>query len=542
MPNYFATFEIDERECRVLHLKKQKTALSVEDSFTIPFPDDLPENTEEAIKIKGEAIKQYLKQKKFKSDENIMLLPKQFVTVRHISLPSDDEEELAQMAKFEAEKNIPFNVERHIISHYVMKKTGVSGSRTLIAVADDPVVREPLQMLMTAGIQPSIATVSSIGLGNLFLYQNPSLPEEKTITLIHIDMDAVELIIIQKGVIVFSRSTSNGIGRLLSGWNELGSRVSTMTPEDISQIDIMDPGNYFSPAGPSDAEDESEMIINPDSENTPGECAVLEQWKSRLTQAIQQTYDFARREFDCPSIENIYISGEGARFINMPEYLSRILGIIVEPFRITEDKFKNSGNLSSSYYPLLGGSLVYLDAERIVDINLLPKDFIEKKSARQRMQSIISLAAMILAVLILAGLYWKAYNTRQEKLTNWYESELKLIRPQVKELVDMDKKRKIIESYVRDERNALAILNRLSNWDYLPNKVAIVDFKYTKGAYVEITGHALTIKDLNKFVADLENSGFFRNVNIKQRPWRSLPKRSKQVLLFTLVCYFQGDK
>ena len=86
--------------------------------------------------------------------------------------------------------------------------------------------------------------------------------------------------------------------------------------------------------------------------------------------------------------------------------------------------------------------------------------------------------------------------------------------------------------------NALAILDRISTIPYMPKKVAITQFKYTKGVSVEITGHALTIRDLNTFIEDLEKTEFFARVDIKQRPWRDLPNKRPKVLYYTLICSF----
>jgi Tfp pilus assembly protein PilN len=102
----------------------------------------------------------------------------------------------------------------------------------------------------------------------------------------------------------------------------------------------------------------------------------------------------------------------------------------------------------------------------------------------------------------------------------------------------MTKKMRVIEGYVRDERNALAILDRISTFPYMPRSISLTDFKYKKGESVELSGHALSIKDLNLFIKELEETGFFKSVDIKQRPWVPLPNNRPKVLNYTLVCNF----
>lgn len=557
MSQLYSSFNLNEKECQVVQLKRQKNNLKIESYFTIPFPN--MENEEPSVQIqkKGEILKAALKERKFNCGEAILLIPKHFVTVRHAFLPSDDAEELNRMAHFEAEKHIHFNLERHIISHHIMKKEGVTGSHVLTSAADTPVTDEPLTILEAAGIQPSICSVSSVALYNLFRYLHPDLNEETTYALINIGFLTQELVIIHKGILIFTRSTSHGLAKLLSSWNSLPERQSPIGIDDLEAIDILDPVSYFSPKeienrAPFAWEDtflsnetgEYPLIQQPiiieretkEPEPAYREIEILDEWKEKLIQSIRQTYDFARREFDCPPIQNLFISGEGARFSNIAMYLSKNLGIDVQMMKIG-DKIIGAEHLPGSYFTGLGGTLEYIYDDGI-HLNLLPRHFIEAQLTRQKRQNIISLGVMILGVLILGILYFRAYSLQQERLTQWYNNQIKILKPRVTELADMTKKMRVIEGYVRDERNALAILDRISMFPYMPKSVSLTDFKYKKGDTVELSGHALTIKDLNEFIKDLEETGFFKSVDIKQRPWVPLPNNRPKVLNYTLICTF----
>ncbi|MBN1901358.1 pilus assembly protein PilM, partial [Candidatus Sumerlaeota bacterium] len=533
--------------------------LKIESHFTVPFPD--MENEEPSLQAqkKGEILKTALKERKFNCGEAILLIPKHFVTVRHAFLPSVDVEELDRMAHFEAEKHIHFNLERHIISHHIMKKEGVSGSHVLISAADNPVTEEPLSILQAAGIQPSICSVSSVALYNFFRYLHPSLNEETTYALINIGLLTQELVIIHKGILIFTRSTSHGLSKLLSAWNSLPKRQSPLGTDDLEAVDILDPESYFSPKeienrfpasipyvqisgetgehSPGFPPDQPVIIARETNEpaTPPQEIEIFNEWKEKLIQSIRQTYDFARREFDCPPIQNLYISGDGARFKNIDRYLSKNLGIDVEI--MNTGSIMGGESLSSSYFSTLGGALEYIYDDGL-HLNLLPRRFVEMQLSRQKRQNIISLGVMILGVVILGILYLRAYTLKQERLYQWYDNQVKTLKPRVTELADMTKKMRVIEGYVRDERNALAILDRVSTFSYMPRSVSLTDFKYKKGETVELSGHALTIKDLNEFIKDLEETGFFKSVNIKQRPWIPLPNNRPKVLNYTLICSF----
>ena len=549
MAALYTSFDINEKECKVLSLKHHKNQFSIEGFFTVPFQETSEEDAQLRARAKGETLKSALKASKCHPGESVLIIPKHSVTVRHSFLPSVADSELTHMARFEAEKHIPFNVERHIISHFLMKKVDVTGSHVLISAVDSPVIEEHLGILTSAGIQPVSATVSSVSLYNFFRFLVPEVADDITIALIHIGLLSVDFVIINKGIMTFTRSTSTGLEKLLSEWNELPGRSEPVTLEDIRGIDMADPGSYFHPKAfiqtediltfPGDQE-EPAQTIQPSGENQPEEVAVFNRWKKKLIQSIRQTYDFARREFDCPAVSRIYLSGEGAGFQNVTSYLTGNLGVEVEILHDTQ-RISGLDRLPAAYFPALGAALEPF-CEKGIRLNTLSERYIESQEYRRKRKNIISIAVMIIAVLVLAVLNFRSYSLRQEALTRWYKKEINKLDPEVRKLVDMQKKTRIISSYVRDEKNALAILDRISTYSYLPRKVSITDFKYKKDEIVEISGHAITIKDLNRFIGDLEESGFFREVHIKQRPWKNLPSKRPKVLNYTLLCQFKGEK
>ena len=550
MANYCTTFEIHDTECLVLRLKETKKGLALDTFFSVELPDVKEDDLEIKAARKGEALKSALKKKKFKPGDSILVIPKHFVTVRHAFLPSVEAAELDRMARFEAEKHIPFNVERHVVSHAVMNKKGSIGSDVLVAAADSPVVEEPLKVLVKAGVHPMKATVSSVGLYNMFRYLNREIPKDSTLAILHVGALTVEMVIISKGMLIFTRSTSNGIHRLISDLEEMPDSSTVLNMKNLHNLDIGNPERFFGgdgedlfgPSGEGGESEETEqndsLVINPEKK-AKEEAAAVGKWKDKLIQSIRQTYDFSRREFECPSIDTVYLTGEGARIQNMEEWLAEVLDSGVETLDI-----KNIGNVENmpeSYVSALGTALelFYEDAVRL---NLLPESYIRTRESRARRQEFTSLGVMILGVIILGVLYYQAYSSNQQKLTRWYKKQNTNLKPAVMRLQDMQKKTVIISDYVMDEKNALAILSELSSYDYMPRRVSITDFQYTKGQGVELDGFAMTIEDLNRFIGDLEESGFFTEINIKQRPWKGLPNNRGKVLNYSLICRFEGEE
>ena len=51
---------------------------------------------------------------------------------------------------------------------------------------------------------------------------------------------------------------------------------------------------------------------------------------------------------------------------------------------------------------------------------------------------------------------------------------------------------------------AESLQEKISQLDYIPDKVAILEFKYLEGETVVIRAHALSLEDINRFIYDLQ--------------------------------------
>ena len=91
MSNLFTCFSMNDGECRVVQLKRQKNALKIDKFFTLVFDESIEQEAEKGIQQKAEQLKQALKERKCRIGECMLLIPKRYVTVRHAFLPSVEE-------------------------------------------------------------------------------------------------------------------------------------------------------------------------------------------------------------------------------------------------------------------------------------------------------------------------------------------------------------------------------------------------------------------------------------------------------------------
>jgi len=580
MLNLYTSIELNERECKILQANRHKSGLRVCRALTIPFPATTA-GMGEATQAKASVIKEALKAHKVKIPYSVLLIPKHLATVRYVTLPSSADDEISGMVRFEAERHIPFNAERHVISYHVMKREGIGGSQVLVAAVDSAVVEEHLQILTAAGIAPALADVTSLALFNAFVFTRPQGLEEQTCALVNIGLLTTEICIVSRGVLTFTRSTSLGTARLIDDLNREHALSPALSTAEINQIDMLEPEGFFGSrrCGPgvadstggtheASSDDADARLTNdglqfPTDANirnaaSPGEkpgkdiqrkgehpCVkTLREWSSKLLTEVKRTYTFAKREFECPPINEVFVSGEGMAFKNMLEYTQINMGVTVHALQAfaqlemePECGLTDAQNLARFCIPL-GGAIRELD-DQTLKINVLPIRYVQHRARMQRKRSVITTGVLVLVILALSIVYVAEQVTKRRHLYEWYTAQINAMEPRVEALQDKETKLRIIRSYIHDKRSALAILDEISQFDFVPNRVAITDITYKKGEDLEIEGHALEIKELNLFKERLEKTGFFEDVFIKQRPRYQMPHGRPWVVKFDLMCSFR---
>ena len=212
--------EFAENEARVVQAERGKNRRAVRAAFTFDLPRD--DDPAKQIDARAGALRDAVKSAKLKLGHVRLLIPKNFVMVRKVTLPSISNEEIAGMARFEAERHIPVNAERHVISHHILRKQGVEGSEVLLAAVDQPVVSEFVNVCIKAGVGVEEVGVSSLGVFNALAAEKPKELADRVVALAFIGGSSADIVIAQNGTFVFARGTSAGTARLYAELEEAG--------------------------------------------------------------------------------------------------------------------------------------------------------------------------------------------------------------------------------------------------------------------------------------------------------------------------------
>jgi len=580
-----AAIELFDRGARIAILTRHKGRPVISDLVEVDFPP-VPEGQTVAPSVKAQAVREALRSHGWRLREVVLILPKNLVTMRLVTLPSTNDAELVEMARFEAQKHIPFNVERHVIAHTVLRKEGVEGSRALIVAVDRVALEEPMAICREARLDITSACVSSLALVEAVLLDPPAGHAEQTFALVNLGWSTVDITIVLGGIVRFTRSGAMGLERLTPSLQQMMGTKALLTRENLQGFDALNPGRFSqtTTARPTrrqpaysvddfatEGMDETARGIAPISASASpgsiGEGTMLSgaademaKWLGRLVQEIQRTYTFAAREFECPDLERVYLAGIGSYITNMSTCLERNLNTavaLINPPTSIEFASPKGRDLQAAWreFAITIGAVA---GTSLPPVDLLPPEYTEALAVRERRRSLAfsgALVFLLVALSITCAVRWFADQRHQ---LEFYKAHNANLAPRVKNLHDRERRYRIVREIVEDPRSAGAILEVFSRLDLAEQrKIALLAYRYTKGDRVQLDGHALTYADLDRFAAELEKLGSgsdkattgtaqtrtFEVVQQKSRPLEKLPGERPTVVKFSLDCLFpQSDR
>ena len=566
MPTITA-IEFTHAECRVAIAEtgKGKPALKHLFAFAIPRPEDPAERVEKRAALLRDA----LKIRKIKTGRVRVLIPKNEVMARMVTLPGTTEAELNSMARFEAERHIPFNPERHIVSHHVLTHLGVQGSQVLLTAVDQPVAKEYLDTCTAAGLTVEQLGVASLSMFNALSAFKDAEIADKVVALVNVGMNSTDFIIASNGVLNFTRSSSAGIARLMADLEEAGAPLPGGI-QSLNLIDAREPTRFFRPSAPApqapatppmDPYDsiydmksiqiEGDTVISgaggepapkaPPSD--PGTVAFTD-WLQRLMQEIRRTYEYARREFNCPPISEFYFTGEGTLLRNLASAVEQALSTTctaIDPtnaFDVPPRLDPEIALLRPSAAALAGQFMA--PGKHTVQVNLLPPEYMEKRASKRQQQSLIVSAALLVGLLALLYVWASDAVARQREGLAMLKDKNRDMKSQVDELESMRSRLQIMEKSFKDSHSALKILDDISGLAMIPDTITLTRFEYKKDDEVKIQGHAKTFADINRFRMELEKMGFFSDVKQDEGSGKPklLPRRVEPIFEFLMTAKF----
>jgi len=395
----------------VLHKRKDVIETTILDAEPIPYLSARGDITPKQV---SSALASVLERNNIKNVSFISMLPLEFVNVKRFEVPSVSEKQINQIVPFEAEKHLPFSVDRAVIDFDFMplesddslpednsaiadptsekaieaKKAADalenSGKKSIVTLAAvrKAIIPKFLELCNVKGCRQKAIDVTAFALYNslsLSLKKNPPDPDKGDIVLIDIGARRTEMIVVsaKTGELLFARSISFGGD---STTDAIASKLN-FSFEEAEKIKC----EKWENTGITPGNEEYENILNPLISHLEKSLRYIK--KSKLSE-IQSV---------------IWLSGGASATPGFVDYIESKLNSQVRIFNpLPFVNSKKSSVPSQLFSSVIGGALRMINETKL-NIDLLPVDITKQQQLAVRKKRFIQLgiaAAVIVGLLL----------------------------------------------------------------------------------------------------------------------------------------------
>jgi len=467
----------------------------------------------------ADAIKDILKDSKGLADaEAKFVISGSQVDTKRIALPSMPKEEIARALKYLAKEHLLLDIEESTLDFEILgEKTGADGSKNveiIASIAENSLIEQKLSRFRDTKALPSIMIPVPYSLRNLnslskmIRYKSA----EKPIALIDIGFSTTNIVILKGDSIRFTRQcgcaggdlTHAMTGVLVSdkGKIELSSKRAEELKREVGL--------------PEGSVQETKNGISTQQLN-----AMIRPVMEKLISEIKLSFEYYMSEHNEEPVSKVYLSGGTSRMKNICPQLSKALSLKVEalgiPQRLRIELPPKRANSFKGDFPVIAAPLgAALGSAK--GMNLLPEKY--KKERLRRLERLSARMIFIIIALIVLTLYLlkvgeegSLRNVMAAKGPQWQKLR------EVQVLHNKISQKNTIANYILEGQPPYYYsFKALSN--LAPRPVYFIRKNInSKTGNMVIEGVAFDTADpaestLASFIRSMENSAFFRSVNL----------------------------
>jgi len=384
----------------------------------------------------------------------VICLPRQAVNVRLFDLPSGDPQEIADMVDLQIARQTPYSRDEIVSDYRVFRSDKEGYTRVMLVIAQTGVVRQKYRFLEDAGLSVSLVTTTTDG-WVAALQQGKMVISQKAVgatAFLDVDMMSSDLMVLNQGVPLFSRSLSVGASQLL---------------------------------------------------------AADERLRERAVQEISMALETFRNEAPAVSVGALAFAGavEGdPAFVKLMELALNLE--VIPATGVSVGAYEKAGTAIGSV--ALTGIVGAATAPEMIQINLTPESVRLRKSVMVRARQLTVMAMMVMAIFCLLSLLVLSRINRQRV----YLDELSAMIGQT--TADADRveamRRKVL---IVAERTAITMVPAkalVELFGLAPETMAFTSIQISDAAQFVCRGTAETVADTVRLVNSMEASPVFQNV------------------------------
>ncbi|WP_202710853.1 type IV pilus assembly protein PilM [Sporosalibacterium faouarense] len=216
--NKLLAIDLGNKNIKIVEGKQQGNQVIIEKATSVATPlhsyNDGQILDKESLKS---IIHGTLEASNIKAKKTICSIESTSIITREITLPNVKEGEMDSMVKYEVEQYLPIMLDDYVVEYKVLnefEEEGVSKSRILVAAIPKLIVENFLELFKEINLKPYVLDVNSNAISKVFFKKLKVNQDEsnleKTIGVIDIGHNFINVDIISKGIVQFSRLINSG--------------------------------------------------------------------------------------------------------------------------------------------------------------------------------------------------------------------------------------------------------------------------------------------------------------------------------------------
>jgi len=389
----------------------------------------------------------------------IALIPRRFVILKQLRLPSQDENEIQKMVGLHLVNQIPYNIEDVTYDYSILNKEKSGYTQVLVIVVHNEVCGRYLNIFNSIGVEVTQLTLSSLGILNWLNFQEIRTKTEikKPVAVLNIDESHSEICFCHQRKLLFSRHINYG-AKDMDEDNRRGLLEQIELSVNAYQKDEMGPNI-------------SKMFIVSNAIETS-------ELKASLEKELECSVQILSFEQNVPSLKKINIS-----------------------------TFKDQTGLSLT----VGIGILFFEDKKV--INLTPKEVSETKQTNLRKRQWITVSALFLLTCVL-GSAVPGLNIYQKNL------RLKSINESIDDYKSKVKKARLRIQFVKffnEEFKERIFIPDVINEFYhvIPAEIYVRSLHFDEKGLFTIQGFAIVRTNVNELQESMVNSPLFKKVKLK---------------------------
>ncbi|RLD10278.1 MAG: hypothetical protein DRI44_06405 [Chlamydiae bacterium] len=513
--------DVGSRYVKIAAAHKRKNVIenTILDAELIPYLSARGDISPEQV---SKALAAVLERNNIKNASFISMLPLEFVSIKRFEVPSVSAKQIKQIVPFEAEKHLPFSVDRAVIDFDFMslgesnslpddnddipnptsekaieaKKAAealeTAGNKSVVTLAAvrKAIIPKFLELCNVKGCRQSAIDVTAFALYNslsFFLRKNPLPPDSGDVILIDLGARRSEMIVTSSKTeeLLFTRSIS-------FGGDEITNAIATALNVPFEEAERIK-CNEWKKSG-----------INPDTEEYND---IFEPLISQLEKSLR----YIKKSGLSTEQNLIYLSGGASAIPGIIEFFQLKFGLNVKLFNplplVNAPKTKVAPQIFTS---VIGAALRMINEAKL-KVDLLPVDITKLQQLAIRKKRFIQLgivAAVILAILLsIFGVKVLITDLSRRKLKAEY---LKLV-PEALKVDSLEKRNEILRIAVSKMEG---LTDRKTSWssvlktlsDSMSSNIWVNKLSVDKKNYLTIDAYSIGndyINFKNKLIASI---------------------------------------